>query len=739
MATLPDPEDGTGTVEPRRWERWRGRARRLRPLTRISLATRIAIVALLVTLISLVVTGAVGLVRGNDLADGLGEDRVVTIAASQADAVELYFGGIGRDVAALATSPGTRDAIERLGDAYVELSTEPVDATLESELTQFYLSDVVPTLEAVRGTAVGASLVAPDGAAAVYLQNAYVIPRTDDNGVTVDPSLVVDAGDGSNYSAVHAEVHQTFGQIALRSGFDDLFLIDARRDLIVYSARKQIDFATSLQLGPLSGSAFARLIGVAALDESPTGYSIADFSSYPPAADRPMSFVASAVTDGDGIVGYVAAAITTAPVDSVLSGGGTWPGFDEVGGSYLVGADGLMRSTARGYQETPSGFLAESSEPGPGHLTDEQRRRIAATGTTALVQGVNRNVFSLAMQGAGTVQAPDFRGVSSLTAYRPVDVAGPGWMIFTEIPTDRLDEPIEQYARNMLLAIALFVVAVTFVAVRWSNRLMAPIRSIAARLRAVRSSSMEERAPMSERAVPANSPVEYDELASNIDQMLDRLQDRQRAVVVRAQERTRLLRQFLPAGVARRTEEADGEVVDHVGNASVVAVMLDGVEQFSQQRGEVEMRAMLNDLVDEADALAAELGLERVKITGGTYIAVCGVARPYLDHAPRAVAFALGVRDLTAELTGDAITVSAGVEDGAISVGLAGRTGLVYDAWGSAVADAERMASSAPAGTVAVSPVVRRQLPSDFLVAESAADADQPSVVTGRLDATVSP
>jgi class 3 adenylate cyclase len=165
---------------------------------------------------------------------------------------------------------------------------------------------------------------------------------------------------------------------------------------------------------------------------------------------------------------------------------------------------------------------------------------------------------------------------------------------------------------------------------------------------------------------------------------------------------------------------------------TVVVVLLDGVGQLSDQRPEQALRTTLADLVDEADALATEFGLERIKITGGMYVAVCGASRPYLDHAPRGVAFALGVADLVAHLSGGAPLMRVGVDTGEILVGLAGRTGLVYDAWGSAVEGAEHLANGAPAGGVTVSAAVHRQLPDDFVIAGDG-DGSEPVVVTARI------
>ena len=712
--------------------------RRRRLLGNTSLATKLALVALVVTLVSLAVTATVGLVRGSDLADEIADDRFISVASSRADAIEAATIAYQREITALATSPATARMITDLGDAYVELSEQTVSTAALNEVTEFYISDIVPELEDVRGARVGAAFLVPDGDAAVYLQDAYTIPREptadagssdDDETVTIAPDLVTDAGDGSNYSELHPDVHQVFGQIAIQSGFDDLFLIDARADTIVYSVRKRIDFATSLDLGPHSGSSLSRLLDTFNNADEPVGR-FSDFSAYVPALERPITFVASPVFDGSTHVGFIAASLSVHPFDEILSGRGQWDGFGETGEAYLVGTDATMRSTARVFGETPSAYLAATSEPGPTQLTDSQRRRMSATGTTALVQPVDRQIVLEAGESGGITDMVDHLGRDARVAYTPLEVSGTSWMVFAQVDRDELDTPIEDYARIMLFAVALFIVVVTFVAVRWSARLMAPIRAIAERLRQVRT--MPEGTgdgSFSTDIDPADGPIEYEELSDNVDQMLRRLGERRAAVEARSRERTSLLQQFLPATVARRSEESGGEVLDHVQNATVVVVQVDGLGDLVGGAPDDEVRNLYGDLVDEIDTIAAGHGLERIKLTGSTYYAVCGVSRPYLDHAPRGVDFALSARDLVGDLTDGRLHVSAGISSGSVSVGLAARSALVYDVWGSTVTEAEGLARSAPADTVVVSDVVRGQLPSSFIIA---GDTGGPVAVSDR-------
>lgn len=701
---------------------------RYRPLRNASLATRVALVALAVTLLSLGVTAAVGLQRGADLAGGIADDRLVSIASARGESVELAITTMRRQIGALAASPGAVDAVTGLTEAFLQLDDTSISGSDLEDLTEFYLTDVVPELEQIRGTQVGASFLVPDRPGAVYLQRNYTLP-SDDSGIA--PSLVLDPGDGSEYSARHAVVHQTYGQIAIASWFDDLFLISADEHVVVYSLKKRIDFGTSLELGPHSGSALARLVDQVEADPT-AGTLFTDFTAYVPAFERPTAFLAAPIVDDDGeLVGHLAASLTMNIVDQLLSGGGAWDGFGESGEAYLVGADGTMRSTARGFQTSASQFLASAPTSGPGQLSAGQRRRMAETGTTALVQ--EAGVLSVRTDESAAVDdTSNYRGLAVRTATRPLSIDGVDWTIVAEIERDELRAPVRDYARAMLFTVALFVVVVTFVVARWSDRLVAPIRRIAHRLRVVRTGRGEESAlPLSEQPGASNGPAEYEQLSSNVDEMLDRLSERRAEIAARSSERGALLRQFLPAALARRSEEGEGEVLDHVRNASVVVIILDGLGNLVRDGDPREVRDLLAEIVDDVDALAAESGLERVKVTGTTYYAVCGVSRPVLDHAPRSVQFALAARDLVDELSDGRLTARGAVAAGPVSTGLAARTALLYDVWGHTVTAAEDLARAAAPTTVVVTDTVQSQLPREFVVG----DIDGSAVVTGRRDA----
>ena len=113
-------------------------------ITNISLATRLSLVALIVTLVSLAVTATVGLVRGSELADDVVTSRLTTLSSSRAELVELYIRSVERQVTAMASSPSAADTIRELGDAMREIAETPASSAATDRVTQHYLSTVVP-------------------------------------------------------------------------------------------------------------------------------------------------------------------------------------------------------------------------------------------------------------------------------------------------------------------------------------------------------------------------------------------------------------------------------------------------------------------------------------------------------------------------------------------------------------------------------------------------------------------
>lgn len=677
-------------------------------------------VVVLVALVSVVVTAVVGLNQGRDLANQGIRDRLSAIGATRAQEVERHVEGIERAVVGQAISPRSAVAIGELSQLYRDLADEPLARSARNSVDSYYREVVAPELSVARDRPVNPSSLIPLGDAALALQAEYVVP---DEHPDIHTDSIPD------WSEISQPLDDAFREFVLQLGVDDFYLITPDEHIVVYSATKAIDFGTSLSSGPHSGSGLAALI--ATLSEDPTDgvAMLRDFAPYAPAGDRPAAFVASPVFRDGALAGYVAVRFGPDGLTAITTNDGTWDELGDTGETYVVASDDRMRSDARGFLEDQRSYLAAARESGTA--TDSEIDAMERFGTTVLLQPIDYEQVNEALSGQSTIEnATNYTGEDVLSSRRALDIDGVEWALFAEAGIDEIEQPIVDFNRNLLIAIAVFIVVITFLAVRWSDRLLEPLRTIADRLRLIRDGGDVR----GKTELPDHSSREFVELGDDIDTMLRTLRARGLVAASRAAERRRLLRRLLPPQIAERAEAGDRDVVDQISVATVAVIVVHGLGALIGDGEADSARRVLDQLVDEADDAASLRGLDRVRLTGDAYFAVCGATRLHLDHASRAASFVLDVMELVDELDpGGTVTVSAGLDSGPITIGLTGGDRLVHDTWGPTVQAAADLARSAESGEILASAALRSQLPSRFEVEESSI-GDGVGVLIGLTD-----
>ena len=193
----------------------------------------------------------------------------------------------------------------------------------------------------------------PVGAAPYYLQYHYIVanPHPAERRKLLD-----DAGDGSDYSRLHAIYHPLMRAAAATVGFFDFMMADPKSGRLIYTVEKEVDFATSLQFGPYRHSNRRRRRRPLRR-HAPTGRPICleDFAPYAPSGGAPIAFMAAPVIDQGVVIGVLVAQLSNEEIDNVVTGDRRWrqEGFGDTGEAYLVGPDYLRALR-------PAGVLRES-------------------------------------------------------------------------------------------------------------------------------------------------------------------------------------------------------------------------------------------------------------------------------------------------------------------------------------------------------------------------------------------
>lgn len=202
-----------------------------------------------------------------------------------------------------------------------------------------------------------------------------------------------------------------------------------------------------------------------------------------------------------------------------------------------------------------------------------------------------------------------------------------------------------------------------------------------------------------------------------------RLRDQERAFLAQLQaERAkseRLLLNILPKVIGERLKAGEQTIVDAVPEASVLFADIVGFTRFAATMAPGQTVALLNEIFSDFDQLAEQIGVEKVKTIGDSYMVVCGVPVPVADHAERCADMALKMLDVIDKFNRRnnlRWTIRIGIHSGPLVAGIIGYKKFAYDLWGDTVNIASRLESHGEPGVPQVSSATAEKLAPKFLL-----------------------
>ena len=329
------------------------------------------------------------------------EKKLNALRAARLNALENYLASISEDLTSMAYGQETIDAIKGFSTAWKEIPGNKTDT----------------------------------------LQRLYI----HDNPFPTGEKEKLDfAKDGSSYSDVHAKHHPYFRHFLESKGYYDIFLIDANGDL-VYSVYKELDYATNLKVGQWKDTDLGNAFRAAIKAESKDAQFFFDFHSYAPSNGVPASFIAQPIMDGDKTIGVLAFQMPIARINKVMQ---QYEGLGESGETYIVGADGYMRSDSR--------FSEES---------------------TILKTKVTGETVDLALAGElGVKLVDDYRGVAVYSSYQPIEFKGVKWAVLAEIDRAEVMQPIYGMIKSVIIYNIVIFIIVCALSIKASRSISTPLK-----------------------------------------------------------------------------------------------------------------------------------------------------------------------------------------------------------------------------------------------------------------------
>jgi class 3 adenylate cyclase len=183
-----------------------------------------------------------------------------------------------------------------------------------------------------------------------------------------------------------------------------------------------------------------------------------------------------------------------------------------------------------------------------------------------------------------------------------------------------------------------------------------------------------------------------------------------------------LLANILPASIADRLKQPDHSVIaDGYDEASVLFADIVGFTERASGTAPGDLVQFLDRLYGAFDALVDKHGLEKIKVSGDSYMVVSGVPRPRPDHMQALADFALDMADAAAKLKdpqGLSVPLRVGLASGPVVAGVVGSRRFFYDVWGDTVNIASRMESTGTVGRIQVPEPVYERLNYGFVLEE---------------------
>lgn len=333
-----------------------------------------------------------------DLTTPMVQERLSARMAYDRQQLSHYLEALDRDITTWAGLPGTREALSQFQSSWAALGGEQLQ----------------------------------------LLQRLYI---ADNPAETGSKDEMKDPGDGSQYSAVHAQIHPSYRRHKDQFGYYDIFLIDTEGN-IIYSVYKELDYATNLVSGAYSDSGLGDVFRQAmSTDGSSTSFS--DFRAYAPSYGAPASFIARKVVDAQGKpLGVIAFQMPVEKINALLGDRGNGVR------AMIVGTDRLLRN------------------------------QVAALGEdTILKHSINTPAVTAALDGkTGIFQADGDNPF--VKAYAPISFNGVTWAFLSEQDRDVAYAAVDTMKRWLLGICAGLLVLALLAGWIISTRTARPIKAM---------------------------------------------------------------------------------------------------------------------------------------------------------------------------------------------------------------------------------------------------------------------
>jgi len=672
----------------------------LKLFRQLGVQSKVLAMVLLASLLSLLLTGLVSYSIGSHVLSKAVTNQLVALRNSRVESIKDYFGFLSNHVLTMGEGFLVIDSLKDFRAAYPKLQNTTLSAEQQKKLVAYYTDIFIPRLKKNVDGEPALATYLPNTPADRYISYHY----TANNPRAPHLDELEDAGDGSEYSAVHRKYSKRFRRLADVFGYRDIFLVDIDSANVLFSVAKEADMGSNLKTGVYADTALAKTFEEIRKSRDPNFVYISDIEHYKASFGEPAFFVGTTVFDGDQFIGALIYQLNPEAIDRVMTDNKKWEqqGLGKTGESFLVAQDFKFRSSPRAFLENPDQYFQTLRAQG---VAKEKIDWIKRANSPVLIQEVRTEGAKRALAGqTGETEDVDYRGKRVLKSYQPIRIGNFEWGLVTKIDKAEALQGVYRLRDALLLLGAILIPLLTLMSLGLARSFIQPIQRL---MRATKQIIAGDSAVQ----VKVDSDDEFGELSRSFNSMATTLQQREEAIRSQLQENDRLLLNILPARTAERLKQGEQSITEQYPSVSVLYADLEGFQDLSAELAPDQAIVVLNELIGAFDDAAERCGVEKLRSTGSNYLAVCGLSVPRIDDEKRTVELALAMLQVVERLSakhGVRLSLDIGIHTGALAAGVVGRGKFYYDVWGETMTIARAIHASPKQNVIQVTePVVR--------------------------------
>lgn len=447
----------------------------------------------LISFLSMLVVGIISYNRAKTSLQAEAFNRLTAVREMKAGQIEDYFQFIADQVSTFAEDRMVVRAAKKMKESFISVETElkltPKQLReSDSALKMYYQNEFLPRLNKNLLTKSNVEHELSKDVHARILQNLYIARNPNPVG---EKQKLNFANDSSSYSKLHKSLHPVLRKYQEKFGYYDIFIVDNETGNIVYSVFKEADYGTSLLTGPFKNTNLAEAFREARDTDDKDFVKLVDFKPYHPSYNVPSAFIAAPIFDDEIKVGVLIFQLPIDRINNVMTNKQQWEkvGLGKTGETYIVGEDFTLRNQSRFLIEDSTNYFKMIREIGtPKNIITEIRNFNSAIG----LQKVRTEGTKSAVSGETDAKIfDDYRGVSVLSAYRPLNIKGMHWVIMSEIDEDEAFMPVYNLRKFIIMAFAVLVILVIIASYFISHNMTKPIKILTYDAREISKGNMD--------------------------------------------------------------------------------------------------------------------------------------------------------------------------------------------------------------------------------------------------------